>query len=150
MVILTYNWNDLQNVKIILGDFKGEFVCQQILTNQYLSEDTNRLTEIYQSPDNILTSVDDKGLLVKNTLKWQKKIANLANGAYAVNFSTVNNFKQEINKDQILYNLKLSEDISKYTNTYQQPDNILTRVKWQRTISSKYLKRNRRRYQCRK
>ena len=59
----------LQNVKIILNDFKGEVVNQQILTNQYLSEDINRLTKIYESSDNILTRVDNKGLFVKNTLK---------------------------------------------------------------------------------
>jgi len=33
---------NLQNVKIILNDFKHEAVKQQIFTNQYLCEDINR------------------------------------------------------------------------------------------------------------
>lgn len=90
----------LQNVKIILNDFKDEVVNQQILTNQYLSEDINRLTKIYESSDNILTRVDNKGLFVKNTLKITKEdinaenrrirnVANPKNGADAVNLSTL-------------------------------------------------------------
>ena len=30
---------NLKNIKIVLKDFKGDFVNEQILTNQYLSED---------------------------------------------------------------------------------------------------------------
>jgi len=33
---------NFQNLKIILNDFKGEAANQQILTNQYLSEDINQ------------------------------------------------------------------------------------------------------------
>ena len=56
---------NLQNVKITLNGFKGEDVNQQILINQYLSEDINRLTEIYQPPGNMLARVDGEGLFVK-------------------------------------------------------------------------------------
>jgi len=55
------------NIKIILYFFKSEVVNQKILTNQYLSEDICRFTKIYQSPNNILTKVDDKRLIVKKT-----------------------------------------------------------------------------------
>ena len=54
------------NIKIILYFFKSEVVNQKILTNQYLSEDINILTETYESSDNMLTGVDADGLLVKN------------------------------------------------------------------------------------
>jgi len=56
---------NLQNVKMILNSFRGELINPQSLTNQYLSEDINRLTENYRSPDNMLTRVDVEGLFVK-------------------------------------------------------------------------------------
>ena len=49
-----------QKVKIILHNFKGKVVNKQILTNHCLSEDINRLTKIYQSPDNIFNRVMTK------------------------------------------------------------------------------------------
>ena len=87
----------------------------------------------------MFTRVDDEGLFVKNILKINKedlnvenrRIENVANpeiGADAVNLSTFNDFKQEIIQDQILNNLRLSEDISKNPKIYQSADNILTRI----------------------
>ena len=48
-----------QKDKIILNDFKPEVINHRILTNQHLIEGINRLTKICQSPDNILTIIDD-------------------------------------------------------------------------------------------
>ena len=56
-----------------------------------------------------------------------ENVANLENGADAA-ISTIKRFQRKIIKDQILINLKLREDISRYTKIYQPPDNILTRV----------------------
>jgi len=64
---------NLQNMKNVFNDFKGEVGNQQILTNQYLSEDINKLTKMYESPDNILTRLHDKGLLVKKYLTSNKR-----------------------------------------------------------------------------
>ena len=90
----------------ILNDFKCEVVNQQILTNQHLSEDINGFTKIYQSPDNRLIRVNDKELLVKNTLKVSKedinlekrrirKVTNPKNGANAANFSTLLDYSKD-------------------------------------------------------
>ena len=54
-----------QNVRIIFKDSKSEAVNQKILTTQILTLVIKRITNIYQSPDNILTRVDDKEPLVK-------------------------------------------------------------------------------------
>ena len=62
---------------------------------------------MYQSPDNILTRIDDKGLIVKNTLKVRKEDINAENrrvrnvtdpknGADAVNLSSLLVYANEI------------------------------------------------------
>jgi len=100
---------NFQNVKIISNNFKCDVVNQQILTNQYLSGDTNRLTKIYQAPNNMLNSFNAEGLFVKNTLKLRKeevnvenrrveKVANPENGAGVVNFSTFDDLKKKLKK----------------------------------------------------
>jgi len=68
-----------QNVRIIFKDSKSEAVNQKILTTQILTLVIKRITNIYQSPDNILTRVDDKEPLVKTTLKLTNKDLNSEN-----------------------------------------------------------------------
>ena len=65
---------------IIYNYFKGEVVNKQILTKSVFKRRIlASTTKIYHSPHNILTRVDDKRLLVKNTLKVTKEDINAEN-----------------------------------------------------------------------
>ena len=107
---------NLQKVKIILNNFKPEALNYRILSNQYLIEHINRLTKMYQSPDNILTIIDD---IIKNTLKVTKEginaeerpiryVGNPINWADAVNFSTLFVYSKDF--------VHLSERLSNFEN----------------------------------
>jgi len=76
--------------------FKQEIIKDQIQNNLKLSENISKHTKMCQSPDNILTRVDDRRPLMKNTLKATKEdiiaenrriknVANPKNGEDAVN-----------------------------------------------------------------
>ena len=55
-----------------LNDFKQENSIDQILKNLKLSKDSRNYTKINRSPNVVLPRVNDKGPLVKTTLKVTK------------------------------------------------------------------------------